>query len=129
MATAQSLQPAFFQWGNYAVATHLDYSSAKHAAPGEAITLWGTGFGPTVPPAPVGTEAPSAVSYYTASPVSVTLGNTPVIVYGAALAPGFAALYQVAIQIPESLADGDYPVVATVSGAQSPSSVLLTVRK
>jgi len=129
MATAQSLQPAFFQWGNYAVATHLDYSSAPHAAPGEAIILWGTGFGPTVPPAPMGTEAPSGVSYDTASPVNVTLGNTPVIVYGASLAPGFAALYQVAIQIPESLADGDYPVVATVSGVPSPSSVLLTVRK
>jgi uncharacterized protein (TIGR03437 family) len=59
----------------------------------------------------------------------VTLGNVPATVFSAALAPGFAALYQIAIQIPESMADGDYPVVAAVSGAQSLSGVLLTVRK
>ena len=125
----QTLQPAFFQLGNYAVATHLDYSSATQAAPGDSIILWGTGFGPTSPAAPIGAEVPPGPVYQTASLVTVTVGNAPAIVYGAALAPGFAALYQVAIQIPESLADGDYPVVATVSGVQSPSSVLLTVRK
>ena len=62
-------------------------------------------------------------------PVTVTLGNTPATVYSAALAPGFAALYQIVIRIPDSLADGDYPVVATVSGATSPSNVLLTVER
>jgi uncharacterized protein (TIGR03437 family) len=139
MATAQTVQPAFFQWGAYAVATHQDYTwAAKNgvfsqstvpAAPGDTIILWGTGFGPTNPAAPVGAEVPAGTTYYTASAVTVTLGNTPVTVYGAALTPGFAALYQVAIQIPEALGDGDYPVVAMVSGAQSPSSVLLTVLK
>lgn len=129
MGAAETLQPAFFQLGNHAVATHLDYSSATHVAPGDSIILWGTGFGPTSPAAPIGVEVPPGPVYQTASPVTVTVGKTPVIVYGAALSPGFAALYQIAIQIPESLADGDYPVVATISGAQSPSSVLLTVRK
>lgn len=37
-----------------------------------------------------------------------------------ALATGLAGLYQVAIQVPASLADGDYPVIASVSGQQSP---------
>lgn len=139
MAVAYPVQPAFFQWGEYAVATHQDYSYAVEngtfsqstvpAAPGEVIILWGTGFGPTTPAAPSGVVVPSGMPYQTASPVIVALGNTPVTVFNAALAPGFAALYQVAIQIPESLADGDYAVVATVSGAQSPSSALLTVRK
>jgi uncharacterized protein (TIGR03437 family) len=138
VAVAQTVQPAFFQWGAYAVATHQDYTYAVKngalpettvpAAPGDVIILWGTGFGPTNPTAPVGSETPSGTTYYTASAVTVTLSNTPATSYGAALAPGFAALYQVAIQIPDSLADGDYPVIATVSGAQSPSNVLLTVR-
>ena len=138
-AVAQTVQPAFFQWGDYAVATHEDYSDAVKngtfsqstvpAAPGEVIVLWGTGFGPTTPAAPVGAEVPSDTIYNTASPVTVTLGNTPAIVYGAALAAGLAALYQVAIQIPESLADGDYPIVASVAGAQSPAGVLLTVQR
>jgi uncharacterized protein (TIGR03437 family) len=137
MAAALSVQPAFFQWGTYAVATHQDYTYAVKngafseatvpAAPGDIIIIWGTGFGPTNPPAPVGSEVPPGPTYYTANAVTVTLGDTPAAVYGAALSPGFAALYQVAIQIPDSLADGDYPVVATISGAQSPAHVLLTV--
>ena len=137
-AVVQAAQPAFFQWGSYAVATHLDGSravkggtfpgAAVPAAPGEAIILWGTGFGPTVPAAPVGAVVPTGTIYYTANPVTVTFGNTPAMVYSAVLSPGYAALYQVAIQVPESLADGDYPVVATVSGVESPMNVLLTVR-
>ena len=59
----------------------------------------------------------------------MTLGSTQATIYGAALARGFAGLYQVAIQIPETLADGDYPVIATVSGAASPAAVLLTVQR
>lgn len=137
MAIAQSVEPAFFQWGNYAVATHLDYSpaaangtlsvSTAPAAPGEVIILWGTGFGPTTPPAPEGVEVPSGTVYYAANPVTVTVGTTPATVYSTALSPGFSALYQVAIQIPMALADGDYPVVAAASGVQSPAAALITV--
>ena len=61
------------------------------------------------------------------SPKVTTLGKQSSGGCSAAMAPGFDTLYQVAIQIPESLADGDYPVVTTVSGVQSPSNVLLTV--
>ena len=138
MVAPQTVQPAFFEWGSYAVATHQDFSyAAKNgtlsvvtvpAAPGEAIILWGTGLGSTTPAAPAGSVVPAGAAYYTSSPVSVMLGSTAVTVYGAALAPGFAALYQVAIEIPQSLPAGDYPVVATVSGAQSPPNVLLTVQ-
>jgi len=138
--TAQAVQPAFFQWGNYAVATTLDYTLAVKngtfpgvtttpAKPGEVIILWGTGFGPTSPSAPTGVEAPSSPTYYTANTVTVTVGGKNATVYGAALAPGFAGLYQVAIQIPASLANGDYPLVAKISGAQSPSTTLITVQE
>ena len=50
-------------------------------------------------------------------------------VFGAALSPGFAGLYQVAIQVPAPLADGDYPLTATVSGVSSPDGVILSVKK
>ena len=99
------------------------------------VVVWEAGLGaalvdvPTIPPAPMGIEVPSGTTYNTAGEVTVTLGNTPVMVYGAALAPGFAAVYQIAVGIPDSLADGDYPVIATISGAESPSNVLLTVLK
>jgi uncharacterized protein (TIGR03437 family) len=141
MAQVQAEQPAFFLWpGTYAVATHLDYSLAVKngtfpgattvpAKPGDVIILWGTGFGPTSPAAPLGDETPSGTTYNTANAVSVTIGTKQAMVYGAALASGFAGLYQVAIQIPASLANGDYPVVATVSGALSPSTTLITVQQ
>ena len=137
VAVAQAVQPAFFEWGNYAVATHLDYSDAVKngtfpqntapAAPGEIIILWGTGFGPTIPSAPVGALVPSTEMYTTANGVSVTLGNFPATVVSSVAAPGFAALFQIAIQIPDGLAGGDYAIVATVNGTQSPAGVLLTV--
>jgi len=60
--------------------------------------------------------------------VTVSVAGVRATVYGAALAPGYAGLYQVAIQIPASLTNGDFPVVATVSGAQSPSTTLITVQ-
>src|ERR1039458_2600712 len=138
-AISQTFQPAFFLWGSYAVATRQDYSLAVKdgafpglttvpAKPGEVIILWGTGFGPTSPPVPVGIEVPPGVTYYTADPVTVTVGSTAATVYGTALSPGYAGLYQVAIQIPMLLANGDYPVIATVSGQSSPSTTLITVQ-
>ncbi len=100
------------------------------AKPGDIIVLWGTGFGDTSPSAPVGIVVPSNGAYNAANSVTVTVGGVPTTVYGAALAPGFAGLFQVAIMIPTSLPDGDYPLVATVAaGAQSPQNVLLTVAR
>ncbi len=61
--------------------------------------------------------------------VAVAINNVEVVVYGSALAPGFAGLYQVAIQVPPSLADGDWPVVARIGGAQSPAAMVLSVRR
>jgi hypothetical protein len=99
---------------------------AVPARPGEAITLWGTGFGPTIPPVPAGQE-PAIAAPPTQNPVTVTLGGTSVPVLGAVLS-SYAAVYQIAIQIPASLADGDYAIVATVAGTQSPGSVMLSVQ-
>jgi uncharacterized protein (TIGR03437 family) len=139
-AVSQTLQPAFFLWpGGYAVATHLDFSDAVKngtfsgltttpASAGETIVLWGTGFGPTTPAFPVGVETPTSATYLTSSPVTVTVGGVSASVFATALAPGFASLYQVAVTLPESLAAGDYPLVATVAGAQSPFTTLITVQ-
>ncbi len=139
MAQVSAEQPAFFQWGTYAVATRQNFSLAVKngtfpgtttvpAKPGDVIILWGTGFGPTSPSAPAGVETPSTTTYNTATTVSVTVGKKPATVYGAALAPGYAGLYQIAIQIP-ALANGDYPVIATITGAQSPSTTMITVQQ
>jgi uncharacterized protein (TIGR03437 family) len=128
--TAAALQPAFFPWpGNFVVATFTDYSLAVPngtfsvptvtAKAGDVVVLWGTGFGVTSPAAPIGQEVPPAA--YSVPGVTVTIGTASATVYGTALAPGLAGVYQVAIQVPSSLAGGTYPLVATVNGVQSPS--------
>jgi uncharacterized protein (TIGR03437 family) len=138
-STGSIYGPAFFLWpGSQAVATRQDYSYAVKAGsfagattvpakPGEVIILWGTGFGPTIPAAPVGVSVPASGGYPTASPPTVTINGTPAVVYGAALAPGSAGLYQIAIQVPSTLADGDWSIQATIGSIASPTGAILSV--
>jgi uncharacterized protein (TIGR03437 family) len=98
------------------------------AAPGDTVVLWGTGFGPTSPAAPAGQLVPAGqVDSVTTSP-SVLIGGVPAQVVSAALAAGQAGLYQITVQVPNGLADGDQPVVIQVNGVQSPAGVFITVQ-
>ncbi|MCU1232147.1 MAG: hypothetical protein JWP63_114, partial [Candidatus Solibacter sp.] len=129
-AHLQPASPAFFLWsGKYAVATHTDFTPAATAKPGETIILWGTGFGATTPAVAPGVLAPASPVANVGSPVSVTVGNLPATVIGAALAPGNAGLYQISVQIPAALADGDQTVIAQVAGMQSPTNILLGIKR
>jgi uncharacterized protein (TIGR03437 family) len=137
--TASQYGPAFFPWpSSQVVATRQDYSFAAKqgtfagtptvaAKPGEVIILWGTGFGPTIPVAPDGVAVPSDRAYSTATQPAITINNTSATVYGAALTPGAVGLYQIAIQVPSSLADGDWPIQASIGGAASPLGIVLSV--
>jgi len=137
--TASAYGPAFFGWpGNQVVATRTDYSYAVKAGtfagaatvaakPGDVIVLWATGFGPTTPAPPAGVAVPGDKAYSTSSLPSITIDNLPATVYGAALAPGSVGLYQIAIQVPASLADGDWPIQAMISGVLSPAGTILSV--
>lgn len=138
-STTSVYEPAFFLWpGSQVVATRQDYSDAVKAGtfagattvaakPGEVIILWGTGFGPTFPTAPVGVPVPGSASYSTTTAPTVTINNLQATVYGAALAPGSAGLYQIAIQVPSTLADGDWPIQATIGNITSPAGTVLSV--
>jgi len=140
-ATVAQFGPAFFPWpNNQVVATFQDFSYAAAsgtfpgtttapAKPGDTIILWGTGFGPTSPSAPSGQETPGNAMYNTATLPTVTVDNVPATVYGAALAPGYAGLYQVAIQVPASLGNGNWPIVATIGGVSSPDTLMLAVQQ
>ncbi|MCX6633224.1 MAG: IPT/TIG domain-containing protein [Candidatus Solibacter sp.] len=140
-ANVVAQSPAFFLWpGNQVVATrNADGSWAVKdgtfagattvaAKPGDVLLLWGTGFGPTTPPVAAGILVPGDKIYNT-SPVSVKIGTADALVIYGLLSPGYAGLYQVAIQVPASMADGDYALKATVSGASSPDGVTLSVKK
>ena len=132
--------PAFFQWpGSQAVATRNSdgslavkagtFAGATTAAakPGDVLILWGTGFGPTTPPVAAGIQV-SADKLYSVA-VTVKLGTVDAQVFGAALSPGYAGLYQIAIQVPANMADGDYALKATAGGVTSSDGVILSVKK
>jgi uncharacterized protein (TIGR03437 family) len=137
---SSSYSPSFFMWpANQPVATHADFSWAVKngtfpgattvaAKPGETIILWANGFGPTNPAAPEGIQVPAGAYTTTALP-SITILTTPVTVYGAALAPGFAGLYQVAFQVPANFPDGDYPINGSIAGFQFLINASITVRR
>lgn len=139
-ATAGTYGPAFFAWpGNQVVATRTDYSFAVKAGtfagtttvaakPGDVLVLWATGLGPTTPAAPAGVAVPGDRAYNTASLPSVTIDDLAATVYGAALAPGSVGLYQIAIQVPLSLGDGDWAIQASIGGVVSPVGTILSVR-
>lgn len=137
----QQYSPAFFSvpGGNgQPVATHLDGTLALGpgtisglntvpAAPGETIVLWGTGFGPTTPAYPLGVSIPSTSTFVTTSNVTASINNAPAAVYQsvAALATGFAGLYQMGITVPSGLANGSYTLTATVNGVTTPVATLV----
>jgi len=131
------VEPALFTCpNNQAVATHLDFSPAAKngtfsaatiaAKPGETIILWGTGLGVTTPSAPDGLVTPQGT--YTVSAVTATVGGQPVSVLSAALSPGSAGLYQIAIQLPPGLGNGDYEVIVAVNSVQSASGIHIAVQ-
>jgi uncharacterized protein (TIGR03437 family) len=140
-AQLQAVSPAFFLWsGKYAVATRPDFSLAAGAGllqgvdtvpakPGDVVILWGTGFGATNPAVTPGVVPPANPVANVANPITVTIGNVAATVVGAAITPGSPGLYQIAVQVPDSVPDGDLAVVAQVSGIQSSSSVLLSVKR
>ena len=125
--------PAFVPWPNKQPgATHADYTyAAKNgtfqvatipAKPGETISLWGTGFGPTSPAAPAGKEPGTSAGAKLQGSLTVTLNGSIIPAVGAI--SQYAGDYQINITIPASLADGDYPLVATVNGVSSPTYTL-----
>jgi uncharacterized protein (TIGR03437 family) len=137
-AQLQAFAPAVFQYlpTSYAIATRYPdnalvanpsaIAGTVAAAPGDVLILWATGFGPTNPATPAGqvvTGAPAVTTLPT-----VTVGGLPATVIGAALSPGSAGLYQIAIQIPAAVASGDAAIRATAGGFTSPAGVNVFVK-
>jgi len=103
-----------------------DERAKRHARPGEVIVLFGTGFGATNPVAP--TDQLVAGAPLITTPVRILFGETVATYRG----PGnlvAAGLYQFVVTVPDTLADGEYPIIAEVGGVNSSSNVYITVQK
>lgn len=138
--TGQATAPAFFEWSNkYAVTTRPDFSlvgppnlfsgtTTTPAQPGDVVILWAAGLGSASPSLAGGQLTPAGQLYSVANVPVVTVGGIGATVIGAALAPGYAGLYQIAVQIPAGVQNGDQPIVIQSNGNQSPDGVFLTIR-
>ena len=107
------------------------------ASPGEFVSLFLTGLGPTDPPLEAG-EIPaqrfpgSNGQARVTNEISVTIGGiavSPEDIFYAGVAPCCAGLYQLVIRIPLNAPDGDLTVIVTVKGVSSPEGPFVTVKR
>ena len=84
------------------------------AKPGETISFYGTGFGPTDTAIVDGQLQGTTVNVTT--PYTLIVGGEAVMPSFAGLAPGFAGVYLFTLAIPPDLPNGDQAVVITIGG-------------
>jgi uncharacterized protein (TIGR03437 family) len=118
----QTFAPGLFtEPGGQAAVLNQDYSvntPDNPAAAGSYVAAYLTGLGPVQPAVATGVPAPLNVLSSTTNAVTATIGGmTAAVVFGG-LAPGYAGLYQVNIQVPQ-LASGRYPVQVSIGGIGS----------
>lgn len=119
--------PALFENGGVAAALDVNYgiiSASNKATRGDIIQLYANGLGPvTNQPASGDPASSSPLSWTTTIPV-VTIGgqNAEVVFHG--LAPGFPALYQVNVRVPQDISAGTQPITVSIGGQTSKASTL-----
>ncbi len=91
--------------------------------PGETLTLYGVGFGPTTPHVPAGQAFSSTAP--TSSPVTMSIGGMTAPVVFAGITE--AGLYQFDLTVPNA-PSGDQALQATVNGVQTPPGPVVTVQ-
>jgi uncharacterized protein (TIGR03437 family) len=96
---------------------------AAPAHPGDVLTLYAVGLGPTNPATATGL-APA--SNKTATPTTLTIGGATANVAFAGVAAGFAGLYQVNFTVPTGV-QGTVPLVIGINGQTSSTSVTIAL--
>jgi uncharacterized protein (TIGR03437 family) len=103
--------------------TTLGYRTVAAKA-GDAVELFGNGFGPTNPAVPAGQVFSGAAA--TTNSVTLQINNGSVTPAFAGLSG--AGLYQINLTIPPGLGFGDVSLQATVGGTQTPSGVVISLQ-
>jgi uncharacterized protein (TIGR03437 family) len=129
---AQAYAPGFFTFGSggavFVAATNADGTVVgpnQPAHPGDMVSLYASGFGPTTPGVASGQMFSGAAPLTEASELTVTIGNIAATVQFAGMSA--AGLYQFNLAVP-NLPDGNQPVVAQIQGFATQTPVNLTVQ-
>lgn len=131
---AQTVSPSFFTLGGnvYVAAEHaggaligpttLYPGQSTPAKPGETVMLYANGLGPTSDPVVSGSITQSG----TLSPLpSIQIGGITANVRFAGLV--YPGEFQINVDIPASLANGDQPITATLGGVSTQPGTMITV--
>ncbi len=124
-APAAAVQPGLFTFdGSRAAALHADFTAVNAASPvhpGEAVLLYGTGFGSVDNQPPLGAPAPDSPLARTTGAVRVTIAGRDAEVFFAGLAPRLLGVFQVNAAVPADVPPGDADVVVAVNGRAGPA--------
>jgi uncharacterized protein (TIGR03437 family) len=116
---------------SFAVALHEDGSAVTLNSPaghGELLTVYGTGFGPTDPPRPVGFAVPKTPPFLLLDAASVLVGNTAIAAENAFALPGSVAVDAVQFRLGDGAPSAtNAPLIVSINGQQS-NTVLLPVQ-
>ena len=91
----------------------------KPAQPGEVVVIYCTGLGAVTPQVSTGSAASTTTLSQAILPFAVTVGGKDAVVDFAGLAPTFAGLYQVNLEIPSGLTGISVRLVIQVNGSTS----------
>ena len=99
------------------------------ARPGQIVSIYGTGFGPTNPPVGTG-ELPTGIAR-TAEPAIVTFDGRPLngggsVLY-AGVSPGLAGVYQLNLQIPPNARNGNLTLGVRFGSQSSPAGSFIRI--
>ncbi|MBI3279705.1 MAG: hypothetical protein HYZ57_07690 [Acidobacteria bacterium] len=141
--TKEAISPAFLvlgvEGGKYIAAVHATQGTViarpdlvpglttRAARPGDILSLFAVGFGPTDPAFAAGQIATGIAS--TTSPVRVRFGDVAVDPTYAGLSPTFAHLYQINVAVPDNVANGDVAVTAEIAGRSTQGNTFITVQR
>ncbi len=108
---------AVHQDGSFSLPREFGIPNSRPSKPGEALTIYGLGFGQTDPPVLAGAAAPTSPLAQVASGSKRVLFGALALTSGVAqdalyvgLTPGFVGLYQVNVVVPENSPKGDVPI-------------------
>jgi uncharacterized protein (TIGR03437 family) len=117
-------KPAVFGSATTPIVTHgltgALVSASSPAKQGETVIVCCTGLGPVTPSVPTGSPAPTATLSTVVLPFAASVGGEPAVVDFAGLAPTFAGLYQINLEIPADVTTGtSVQLVISVNGYSS----------
>jgi uncharacterized protein (TIGR03437 family) len=99
--------------------------ASRPARTGEFLSIYCTGLGQVTNSPGAGNPALTSPLSQTQSTPLVTIGGVTAKVQFSGLAPGFAGLYQVNVQVPDGISPGEaVPVVVTIGGVASNTATI-----